>query len=93
MENIVVYRSKTKIGYRPQTFKDWVVGTMLSCNGEQCEVIAVLPADKIGIARAKQMMRQSDIHQHNLAVRREQAAANRKAKAEFAEAFFNWICN
>lgn len=93
MENIVVYRSKTKIGYRSQVFKDWVVGTMLSCNGEQCEVIAILPNDNIGIARAKQMMRQSDIHQHNLAVKREQSAANRKAKAEFAAAFLNWIGN
>ncbi|MCR5658954.1 MAG: hypothetical protein K6G25_06475 [Bacteroidales bacterium] len=89
MENIVVYKSARKIGYRPQVFKEWTVGTKLTCNGEQCEVIAVLPNDRLGIARANQMMKDSDIHQHNLAVRRQIAAARREADAAFATAFLN----
>lgn len=56
MNNIVVYKSEETVGYRPQMFKEWVVGEKINCNGVSCEIIDVLPNNFIGIGMAKQIM-------------------------------------
>lgn len=81
MENLVIYKSETTCGYRPQSFKEWVKGTKINCNGVVCEIIDVVHNDFLGIKIAKQTI--SDIRKEwNKEAR---AARQRKAQPEYPE--------
>ena len=89
--NIVYYESSERVGYRPQMFDNWIVGTKIMCDGVLCEIKAVMPATRQGIEACKQMMRNSQVHRQNLAGRRQAAAERREADREWNMIIANFM--
>lgn len=77
MKNLIYYESNSLVGYRPQLFEEWVVGTKIMCDGVECVIKAVIPDTEEGGRICKELMRRSKVYQHNLALQREKAACRR----------------